>query len=286
MGDTADNGCGRLGNGNSTKLLSVAGLELLVLIPDWLQLLAVGAVGGLVIGCFLVVSKKIVQEYLYKQDHEVTRESLVNIKLGESQDQYQSLRSLFEELLARTSSNTTNDAEDIAAISQANTKIIKLINETVQINSEEDFTARIKKKTELLSAIRDYLEYYWNSIPQEAYIPLIQIAAILHTSLGDINYVDKLDEDVYGSYDCKVFSYLYELNKQLEIAGFSNYLWEVRDKEGNIIRAFPLSSEEKAANRVIASENEEIAWIDVNYEERKKITSEEVKAHMKKRGYS
>ena len=48
------------------------------------------------------------QEYLYKQNHEATRESLVNIELEESQDQYQSLRSLFEKLLTSTSSDTNS----------------------------------------------------------------------------------------------------------------------------------------------------------------------------------
>jgi len=62
--DTANNGCERVGGGSSPRLLSVAGLELLVLAPDWLRLLIVGAVGGVAIGWFLVSLEKAVQRYL------------------------------------------------------------------------------------------------------------------------------------------------------------------------------------------------------------------------------
>ena len=285
--DTANNGCERVGSGSSPRLLSVAGLELLFLAPDWIQLLVVGAVGGVALSWILIALKSTMQEYLYKQNHEVTRKSSVNVGTVELQNQYQGLRSLFEEILARTSSDTTYDAEDVAAISQANTRIVNLINETIQINPEEDFAGRIKKKTELLTAIRSYLKHHWNTIPQEAYIPLIQMAAILYTSLRDASYIDNLDEEVYSFYDCKVFSYLYELNKQLESVGFSSYLWgEVRDEKGNVIKAFPMSAEEKAANRVMASENEEIDWIDVDFEGMEELTVEEIEAYLKKRGYS
>jgi hypothetical protein len=47
-----------------------------------------------------------------------------------------------------------------------------------------------------------------------------------------------------------------------------------------------MSAEEKAANRVIASENEEVEWIDVDFEGMEEVTVEEIEAYLKKRGYS
>jgi len=84
-----------------------------------------------------------------------------------------------------------------------------------------------------------------------------------------------------------VFSYLYELRTQLEVHGFSNYLWEVVVRKEVTARIFLVSSaEEKAADRVIASESEEIDWIDIDYEEGRQTPFEGIEAYLKKRGYS
>jgi hypothetical protein len=249
-----------------------------------LQLLAVGAVGGLVIGCFLVVSKKIVQEYLYKQDHEVTRESLVNIELEESQDQYQSLRSLFEKLLTSTSSDTSNDAEDIAAMSQANRNIVSLINETLQINPEKDFAARIKKKVKLFAAIRDYLDYYWDFIPQEAHINLVQIAAKLNISAREATYAEKLDRKLYRFYQGIIFSFMHKLAEKLHQSGISECLWEIKDRDGKVVDKFPMSADEKAIERIKDVDNI-LQWEKLP-RSKENPTDEEVEKYMGENGLS
>jgi hypothetical protein len=64
VSNTANNDCESSAKGGEVNLLSVAGLELLALAPEWLQLLAVGAVGGVAIGLLLVTAEKAVQRYL------------------------------------------------------------------------------------------------------------------------------------------------------------------------------------------------------------------------------
>ena len=269
--DTANNDCERVGGSSSPRLLSVAGLELLALAPGWLRLLVVGAAGGVAIGWILVVLKNTVQEYLYKQDHETMRKSLVNVQLEESQGQYQSLRTLFENLLAKASSDISNDAEDMAARFQANTKIINLINETLQIDPEKDFTARIKKKIKLFAAIRDYLDCYWSFIPQEAYLNLRGTGEILRTTIRDAEYVNKLDKKTYRFYQGVVFSYLYKLLEKLKDNDSDGYL-------------FPLSAEEKAVER-IKDISDLTQWENLPKSE-ESLTEEQVEKYMEENGLS
>jgi len=68
--DTANNGCESTANSNGVKLLSVAGWELLLLAPDWLQLLVVGAAGGVAVGLILIAVEKAVSKCKHKQNHE------------------------------------------------------------------------------------------------------------------------------------------------------------------------------------------------------------------------
>jgi hypothetical protein len=264
----------------------VAGWELLFLAPDWIRLLVVGAVGGVTLGWVLVVLKNTVQEYLYKQDRKTTRESLVNIQLEESQDQYQGLRVLFENLLANTSSDISNDAEDVAARFQANKKIIGLINENLQINPEKDLTLRIEKKVDLFATIRDYLDCYWDFIPKENHAELIQIAAILHTTVNDARYAEKLDEKLYSFYQAIVFSFLYKLSEKLKEDNPQDYLWTYKDKDENFIREFPRSAEKKALDRLADLDlDDDSQWIDLPLEENE-MTDEEIQEYMRKHGLS
>ena len=282
--DTANNGCERVGGGSSPRLLSVAGLELLALAPGWLRLLVVGAAGGVAIGWILVVLKNTVQEYLYKQDHETMRKSLVNVQLEESQGQYQSLRTLFENLLAKTSSDISNDAEDIAAKSQANKKIIGLINETLQINPEKEFKLRIEKKIKLLAAIRDYLDCYWDSVPKEAHTVLIQLAVMLNISVRSVTYAENLDRKLYRFYQGITSNYIRKLADKLKQSGISDYLWEIEDKGGNVIDRFPTTAEEEAIERIKDIGNK-AQWEKLPKSE-KKLTDEEIEKYMKENGLS
>ena len=269
--DTANNGCERVGGGSSPKLLSVAGLELLALAPDWLRLLVVGAVDGVAVGLLLIAAEKAVQKYIHKQNPRATKRSLVSIQLEELQGQYQGLRGLFEELLIRTSSDISNDAEDMAARFQANTKIINLINETLQIDPEKDFTARIKKKIKLFAAIRDYLDCYWSFIPQEAYLNLRGTGEILRTTIRDAEYVNKLDKKTYRFYQGVVFSYLYKLLEKLKDNDSDGYL-------------FPLSAEEKAVER-IKDISDLTQWENLPKSE-ESLTEEQVEKYMEENGLS
>jgi|GEM_PF-3933159 len=61
--DTDENEYKRTAKPSETKMFSLAGLELLLLAPDWLQLLVVGAVGGVAIGWLSIALEKAVQGY-------------------------------------------------------------------------------------------------------------------------------------------------------------------------------------------------------------------------------
>ena len=209
---------------------------------------------------------------------------VVNIHLLESQDQYQSLRSFFEDLLVHTSSDIVDDPEDIAAMFQANKRIVDLINESIQINPEKDLRGRVEKKIKLFALVTDYLEHYWDSIPKEIYPTLRKVALLLYSSISDINYVNKLDKKLYRFYQGVIFSYLYKLAEKLKIDNLNEYLWEARDNEDNVIYKFPISAEEKAIDRINNLENR-LQW--PSFPKRKKeITDEEIEEYMKKRGLS
>ena len=68
--DTAENDYERSAKASKTKMFSLAGLELLLVAPEWLHLLVIGAVGGVAIGWLLVALEKTVRKSKYKQNHE------------------------------------------------------------------------------------------------------------------------------------------------------------------------------------------------------------------------
>jgi hypothetical protein len=278
--DTANNGCERVGGGNSPKLLSVAGWELLLLAPNWIQLLVVGVLLGLIGNWFLAMAKGNSSRHNELKDT-YTQQLMSSItEIKQEQQLYQKL----EELFAISSSDIENDEEDSAAISYLNKQIIQSLQEMSVVNPQENFVYWIEKKVDTFSLIRDYIDFYWNTIPKDKHIDLITMANILRTTLRDARYKERLDKDLYSFYQGTIFSFLYRLSDKLKLDNPDDYLCVYQDKDGNIIKEFPSSAEKKAVQR-LKDLDDETQWISLPLEENE-ITDEEIEEYMKRRGLS
>jgi hypothetical protein len=265
-------------------LLSLPGLELFGVNPVLTKALVLVSVGLIVV----FAASRLLDSIRGNMEEGEINDPIPNTKMNvssiETEAQYKELRDLFESLLAKTSSDLNNDPEDDAARFKANQEIISLLSEIGQLDGQEKLEERVKKKIRLLNLIEKFLDYYWDSIPEEVYEKLAHMGIFFLIAMKSITYVNNLDKDLYRFYQGVVFSFLYKLSGKLKESGYADYLLEKRSLEGDLIGGFPSSAEEKAVERIKNIENKS-EWPFFT-KRAKPITDEEIEEYMKKRGLS
>ena len=196
---------------------------------------------------------------------------------------YLRLKPLFEKLSADDRLTSANSGKNTSDKLRLDKVIVSLIDEILQINPEEYFAKFTEKEVDLLTKVISFLDQSWNVIPQETYIELLQMSAILRASWNEPVYTEKLHKKFYRTYQFFVVHYKHKLADKFKQRGIS-HLWEIKDKEGHTVETFLRSAEEKAIER-IKDINDETQWITLPRSD-KKLTAEEIAEYMRERGLS
>ncbi len=212
----------------------------------------------------------------------------VNTPTVSENELYQKLEALF----ALSSSDMVDDAKDSAVrvrkqrcfralIKQIKAQAHKVGAIDPVLNSE--FRRRTEEKIKLFDLLTECVKEYWESIPSEMRQTLHDIASSLFMLLKVAPLEQSLGKSLYSTYQGSVFRYIYAFSAAAQKEDPDNYLFDIEDGEGQSF-CFPVGAEEKAADRVKDVDNK-VEWVEFP-QSKKKLSREEIRKHMKERGYT